>query len=79
MNHSCTKGIYTFISSQNGKEISDYTSTSKILKIGPIMAFLLLLQEGTILKAFCNCKGLNFSKSCSGNTYCQKSPNLGIL
>lgn len=79
MYHSWTEGIHTFISSRNGKEIRDHTSTSKMLKIGPIMAFLLLLQEGTILKAFCNCKGLNFSKSCSGNTYCQESPNLGIL
>lgn len=77
MYHSWTKGIHTFISSRNGKEITDHTSTSKILKIGPIMAFFIL--QGTILKAFCNCKGLNYSKSCSGNTYCQESPNLGIL
>lgn len=50
-----------------------------MLKIGPITAFLLLLQESNILKAFYNSKGLNFSKSCSGNMYCQESPNFGIL
>lgn len=50
-----------------------------MLKIGPNMAFLLILQKGTILKAFYNRKQWNFSKSCSGNTTCQESPNLGIL
>lgn len=49
-----------------------------MMKMGPNLAFL-LLQQGTILKAFYNCKQWNFSKCCSGNTSRQESPNLGIL
>jgi len=50
-----------------------------MLKVGPHIAFLLRLQQGTILKAFHNCKQWNFSKCCSGNASCQESPNFGIL
>lgn len=50
-----------------------------MLKIDPDVAFQLLPQTGTILKAFYNCKQLDFLKCCSGNTSCQESPNLGIL